>query len=103
MNELEKPLMDAPELVRPWCVVCGRKATNKHHVIPRSHGGSNGPVLSLCGFGNQSGCHGLAHEYRLHFRFTGRWEYLKTKKPTKYQNALESKGWRNCESAEICE
>lgn len=103
MNELEKPLMEAPDLVRPWCVVCGRKSAEKHHVVFRSHGGSDGPVLSLCGWGNSSGCHGLAHSYMLHFRYSDRWQYLKTRKPIKYQNALEKKGWRDCASFELCE
>lgn len=83
--------------MRPWCAVCGKKAENRHHVIPRSHGGKDGPIISLCGFGNASGCHGKAHSHRLHFRYdedAGAWEVLETEQPTKYQTALGMEGWR---------
>lgn len=99
MNELEKHMMDAPSLKRPWCVVCGKPATNLHHVVPRSHGGSKGPVLSLCGMGNASGCHGRAHEHTLSFRYREGWEVLETDRPTKYQAALEMEGWRKVDTA----
>ena len=68
------------------------------------------PKLPLCGLGNASGCHGLAHQNRLHFRWVrkdatdgpwylthvngGHWEYLITKEPVKYQRAIEMDGWR---------
>lgn len=75
------------------------------------------PTITLCGFGNNLNapdggewCHGLAHANRLHFRWvdgntdklrpgywdvigSGHWEYLVTKKPVKYQKALELPGW----------
>lgn len=46
------------------CEGCGReRATNKHHRKYRSRGGQstveNG--LDLCGSGNHTGCHGIAH------------------------------------------
>lgn len=96
MNEYEKELMKAPSLVREWCVVCGRPATNLHHVVYRSHGGKDSPLVSLCGFGNASGCHGLVHHNRIHFRYTGRWEYLITDEPVKIDVAYESGGWLPC-------
>lgn len=70
------------------------------------------PTIVLCGSGNTSGCHGLAHHERLHFRWVpmnashnstvktwgtfgaGHWEYLITDEPTKYQKALDMDGWR---------
>ena len=74
----------------------------------------------LCGSGNASGCHGKAHQGRLHFRYVkqpwhegwkplrpqtfgyydgepsrgGHWEYLETKEPCKYQEALKIDGWK---------
>lgn len=53
------------DLVRPWCVVCGRPATNLHHEPPKGLGvigkkGIEPPVLSLCGSGT-TGCHGMRH------------------------------------------
>ena len=67
------------------------------------------PTVRLCGSGNASGCHGLAHAGMLHFRWAsaehtdrrtgnvlvgGHWEYLTTEEPTKYQMALAMGGWR---------
>jgi hypothetical protein len=47
-----------------WCEGCGVKAaTEAHHRQYRSRGGTetldNG--LRLCGWGNHTGCHGIAH------------------------------------------
>lgn len=92
-------MMDAPSLKRPWCVVCGKPATNLHHVIPKSHGGKDGPVLSLCGMGNASGCHGKFHSHLLHARYADGWEVLETDVPTKYQSALDMEGWRKIDTA----
>lgn len=83
----------APSVRREWCVVCGRPATNMHHVIPNDR--KNSPALSLCGMGNASGCHGAAHAHRLHFRFTDRWEYMWTDEPLDELDASEiQEGWR---------
>lgn len=93
----------APSVRRDWCVVCGRPATNMHHVIPNDR--KHSPALSLCGMGNASGCHGAAHAHRLHFRvvevklWSGdtvkRWEYLWTGEPVKEDAAHEIRdGWR---------
>ena len=58
------------------CSVCGRRATNAHHVVklglggrqrPYVLGGRYGefelytPLFALCGMGNASGCHGMFH------------------------------------------
>lgn len=95
--------MDAPSIVLPYCAVCGRSdRVEQHHVVFRSQGGKDGPVISLCGFGNNLGnltgrryCHGLAHHRMLHFKYEdGGWWYLRTEEPTKYYKALEMPGWR---------
>ena len=93
MNELEKPLMQGYSINTPWCVFCGKRKTQEHHVVLRSHGGTNGPTISVCGLGNASGCHGKLHSHQLHLRWVGYWEYLETDEPTKYQDALAMGGW----------
>lgn len=61
-----------PELVRRTvrgrsggvCEACGRaRATEQHHRLYRSRGGADvvSNLLDLCGWGNHSGCHGVAH------------------------------------------
>ena len=72
------------------------------------------PTIVLCGSGNAGGCHGLAHQNRLHFRWvracgrlgwhqtalgSGHWEYLLTEEPTRYSDALLMDGWRPLASA----
>lgn len=93
MNLILAALMDKPSHRTIWCICCGRPANNHHHVVPRSAGGTHGPVLTLCGSGT-TGCHGEAHDRRLHFRWDHGWEWLATKEPTKYETALELEGWR---------
>lgn len=109
----------------PRCAVCGRVSPlNSHHVVFRSHGGTDGPTITLCGEGNNAKdadgrwyCHGLAHHGRLFFRYVavpidaadfnrgeipghtvahggGHWEYLKTDEPTKIDDAMSAGGWR---------
>ena len=63
------------------CMVCGRPANNHHHIVPRSAGEMSvdgrrlsKPTILLCGNGNTSGCHGLAHQHRLHFRWVDAFE-----------------------------
>ena len=95
MNEYEKVLMDKPSINSPWCVFCGRPATERHHIVFRSQGGSDGPTVSVCGWGNVSGCHALLHAHKLHMRWNdGRWEYLRTMDSVKEQDALGLSGWR---------
>lgn len=46
------------------CEGCAvRRATERHHRLYRSRGGDHSIVnlLDLCGWGNHSGCHGIAH------------------------------------------
>lgn len=110
--DYQRNIFNAPSVRREWCVVCGRPAQNDHHVIPgHRHKTKNypeSPTLSLCGMGNASGCHGLAHSHKLHFRavpveillFGGmrktvlEWEYLITDEPVKEQDAQELDGWK---------
>ena len=111
------PLMDGVTIRSDRCAVCGRSPVQMHHVVKRSAGKlyRNGievpkPLIPLCGLGNSSGCHGLAHQGRLHFRWVesdagsegwylthvqgGHWEYLLTDAPVKYLDALKMDGWR---------
>ena len=113
--ELYWPLMNGVTIESDRCVVCGRSPVQMHHVVKRSAGNMYRggvriprPKLPLCGLGNASGCHGLAHQNRLHFRWvrpreafnrptpqgSGHWEYLITDEPTRYERALEMDGWR---------
>ena len=93
MNLYDAALMHAPSMTPGYCVVCGATDTTMHHVVPRSRGGKNGPVLELCGSGT-TGCHGKAEDKRLHLRYEGRWEALETRTATKYATALEMQGWK---------
>lgn len=86
-------MLSAPKIETFLCPFCGKPATNRHHIIPRSQGGTDGPTVTVCGMGNASGCHGLLHSRKLHLRFNGRWEFLRTEEPTKYEKALEMGGW----------
>ena len=111
------PLMDGVTIKSDRCAVCGRSPVQMHHVVKRSAGKlyRNGvevpkPLLPLCGLGNSSGCHGLAHQGMLHFRWVesdagsegwylthvhgGHWECLRTDVPVKYLDALKMDGWR---------
>lgn len=108
LDAMWHPLMDCPDMTPGYCIVCGRSwHTEKHHIVPRSAGELyrdgvkvEKPVVELCGFGNNlrdsSGfyCHGRAHHKMLHFRFTGRLEYLLTDEPCDYLTALEMEGWK---------
>lgn len=95
MNEYQKEMMQAPSVKSDLCVICGRPAQSQHHVIPRSQGGTNGPTMSVCGVGNESGCHGRIHAHLIHFSWSTilGWEYLITDEPMKYEKALREKGW----------
>jgi hypothetical protein len=89
MNRYLHALMSAPSLTPGRCAYCCEYPTERHHVVRRSQGGTNGPVIELC-----RDCHHDAHQMRLHFRYTDRWECLATV-PMKYERALESEGWRD--------
>lgn len=58
------------------CCVCGKPATNGHHLVPKGMGGGRkvyhrltefgtfdlfSPIFAVCGMGNSSGCHGKFH------------------------------------------
>lgn len=95
MNEYDRWLMDKPSVETRMCCICGAKPSQeRHHVVPRSHGGSEGPTVTVCGWGNSSGCHGLLHGHRVHLRYDCGWEVLVTDEPTKYEKALGMEGWR---------
>lgn len=105
MPQLWRPLMDAPSVELDRCAVCGRAwPLNRHHVVPRSKGElwRDGrkvpkPTVTLCGSGNASGCHGLAHSGRLHFRCGGgALQFLLCPRPMRYEEALSvADGWRD--------
>ena len=118
------PLMDGCSVETPRCAICGRSwPLNCHHIVRRGAGKLYRcgievpkPTIVLCGSGNASGCHGLAHQNRLHFRWVrepypwekpragydsrpagprgGHWEFIVLPEPTKYERALEADGWR---------
>lgn len=116
LPEILRPLMMGVSVETPHCAICGRTwPLQRHHIVRRSagklyRGGVElpKPTVMLCGSGNASGCHGLAHQNRLHFRWvrpreafnrptpqgSGHWEYLITDEPMRYQRALEMDGWR---------
>lgn len=110
------PLMRGVSVTLDRCAVCGATwPLNQHHVVRRGAGRlyERGvevpkPTITLCGSGNASGCHGLAHANRLHFRWvepeerfnrptpqgSGHWEWILCDEPTKYATALSRDGWR---------
>lgn len=99
------PLMQGKTLKLKHCAICGTTSPlNEHHIVRRGAGkliGKDGrerqkPTITLCGSGT-TGCHGLAHQMRLHFRWKDGWEYLITQEPTDYWSALEQSGWRRIE------
>jgi hypothetical protein len=109
LDEIYWPLMHLPpetvEVIENsrFCIVCGATwPLNRHHIVFRSAGElyEDGkkvpkPCITLCGSGNASGCHGLAHSRMLHFRNNGGMlECLMTPEPTRYHVALDMPGWR---------
>lgn len=108
LDPILEPMMDGPSVRADECVVCGRThPLEQHHPVRRGAGRviRDGrevpkPTLTLCGRGNvlsdggRPYCHGMAHHQMLHFRYTGRWEFLRTREPMKYATALEMEGWR---------
>lgn len=105
-NTLDQPLWHltcAPDYIPNYCVVCGKPATNKHHVIEKSDGELvegvkiRRPLVRLCGSGT-TGCHGKVHDRVLHVDWRGgEWKYLETSKPTRQIKAYELKeGWKPC-------
>ena len=106
-------LMDKPSIVSHNCPICNAKATDQHHIVPRSAGRwveggieHNKPTVSLC-----HKCHiELVHsERRLFFDWDDGWMYLKLPRTRVrqelerhpewggkigYQNARQLSGWR---------
>lgn len=102
LDRTQWDLMRAPTVKKPYCVVCGFTGhLEQHHLVRRGDGNicgpsgtHNKPTVTLCGNGNTSGCHGLAHSHRLNFRYTDRLEYLITEDPTDRLTALSMEGWK---------
>lgn len=99
-------LVGAPSAIQGTCIVCGKPATNKHHVIERSDGGYvNGkpiqkPMVTLCGSGT-TGCHGRVHDGKLHIDYRdGRWCYLETPRVVGQIESMELQGWKPCKHQE---
>lgn len=94
----ELKLMGAPSIEREdgLCPFCLRRATERHHIVPRSQGGEDGPTVLVCGFGNADGCHGRLHGHTLHLDWDERngWTYKATRKPVKWCKARQMRGWR---------
>ncbi len=96
MNEYYRAMMGLPDVNKRGdvCPFCGRTSTNAHHVVPRSQGGEKGPLVHVCGNGNESGCHGELHHHRLHLKAKdGCWWYLATDNPVKLDRAMAMEGW----------
>ena len=84
-------LFDRPSVVdADFCAICGRPASNAHHVIQKGMGGVSKetdkriPRIRLCGSGNASGCHGLVHQGKLHLNWDdclGGWVFFMTPDP----------------------
>lgn len=112
LNELLIPLLDLPTVKTDHCIVCGRRfPLEQHHPIRRGAGKAydeNGkeipkPTITLCGFGNTLKgpdgylCHGMTHHHLLHFKeMNGKWAFLITEEPTRYESAINMEGWRYC-------
>lgn len=98
-DEDVRALLELPSVDVPWCIVCGtsgRSNVNKHHDPWKSETSTPDVTIPLCGFGNTSGCHELAHAGKLHFRnHEGRRQYLLTDRTVRYLTALEMDGWRD--------
>ncbi|MBQ9621224.1 MAG: hypothetical protein IJR41_04735 [Atopobiaceae bacterium] len=66
------------------CALCGRPASNAHHIVPKGMGGGSAtlylpydshgiilrsPLMAVCGMGNASGCHKALHDGRIKVRW----------------------------------
>lgn len=74
-NEFREQLLGKPSVIGTGrCAVCGRLATNRHHVVPKGMGGCSAevedriPKIELCGSGT-TGCHGDVHAKLLHLHW----------------------------------
>lgn len=94
MSTRDARIMGAPSIEAECCPFCGDAWAERHHIVPRSRGGAKGPTVTVCGFGNASGCHGLLHAHRLHLDWRGgRWEFLLTEAPCSDDEAGRMEGW----------
>lgn len=102
MDKRQMRLMKAPSIESACCPFCGRTWENRHHIVPRSVGGGCGPTITVCGFGNTSGCHGLLHKHKLHLDYNEKdgWLFLKTEEPMKENDAIKQPGWRRLRTLE---
>ncbi len=90
---LDKP--DADDGIH--CAICGRPATNRHHIVQKGAGGVSDemerriPKARLCGSGT-TGCHGLVHAGKLHIAWDDSrgWVWLYTMRP-----ASDRECWRD--------
>ena len=97
MQAWQRKMMQAPSIPGVRCAFCGRVPIERHHIIYRSQGGTDGPTVPVCGLGNASGCHGLLHAHILHLWWDDGaqcWMWLRTPEPVKEQDALAMDGWR---------
>lgn len=62
------------------CAICGRPATNAHHIVPKGMGGGSkyaeiggikvmSPLIAVCGMGNADGCHGKLHAHDIELQW----------------------------------
>lgn len=103
-----------------YCSICGRPYPERHHVVARSLGGHDGPLIHLCGCGNALYDadltllhHGAAEMHRLWFwwcdgsdmniapdaaykvlRAWGMWAYLLSDDSIDWVTAIATPGWR---------
>ena len=86
MAAFYETMLDKPSIVSNKCAVCGKYATNQHHVVQKGMGGVSAeveksiPKITLCGSGT-TGCHGDVHAGRLHIMWCdglGGWVYHRT-------------------------
>ena len=103
LNRQQRELLDKPSIESDVCAVCGAKATNRHHVLIKGMGGlpksieSRIPLIPLCGMGNTCGCHKLAHDYAIEFRYDerdGLWKWRKTKHGGRWYVCFGQQVWK---------
>ena len=114
LNHMDEHNMKGKSFTPGFCAVCGKNQFESHHVVSRSHGGTDGPILHLCGCGeNLLGSelhHGMAHSNRLFFWWCDgtdrnlapgvpddaqmQWAFLLCEKPMNQLEALRTDGWQ---------
>lgn len=92
------------DMVSRYCVVCGALASNRHHEPPKGLGGigrkgTEPPVVSLCGHGNMTGCHGARHRGELELRLIGGAWYWRGRNG----HGMEADVWRQCHGEDFWE